>query len=659
MNGRILGLGLAVLALMSGTIGAQGQDSLEVKADSLYHTYNFSRAKSIYRNLLPMENSPEIKKRLELKSIACDNGEALLQFVEHPKVVARQSLSKKDFFLYYPEIAKSGSFIQAPHNMSSGRDTIYMPSAVNTIYFSAKDQKGKWSIHVTKKGADDVWSAPEVLGNNITSGGNDIFPFVSPDGKKLYFSSNGHYGAGGYDLYVSEWDEATNDWGIAQNMGFPYSSPSDDLFFYITPDCKFAVFSSTRNWDSPTRRSTNTDRVTSYVVEYEENPLKHSASAEEAYAISRLRLKTTQDERAENEKETVNNALDGLEENSEIIKIDSVHLAATEKYKRISLQYRELQRKNKQLLKEIENTRAAYAKFQTLPEMRDTLSVIAASIEQKEAEIFSVGEQIQAVSKEMFETEEAFLANDMLIPDFNELSVPSEKNPTAVQQPAGQVDITDLLSHKAEVQSGDFLKVEEPKKIIDLTFRIEKASELLETDDLPDGILYQIRILSLAKPVSSPAALKGLMPAFERTSPGKHQYFVGAFEKYSNALKALATVKKKFPGALIVAYNNGKATTITLARKAENAAAAKKAADRKAGIAYNLIIEGYASIPENILNILKKSGKDIAKNTSSGETRYVVGPFTDRDDAEDIVDEISLISDKKVYVETIGGNTDK
>ena len=149
------------------------------------------------------------------------------------------------------------------------------------------------------------------------------------------------------------------------------------------------------------------------------------------------------------------------------------------------------------------------------------------------------------------------------------------------------------------------------------------------------------------------------MPAFERTSPGKHQYFVGAFEKYSNALKALATVKKKFPGALIVAYNNGKATTITLARKAENAAAAKKAADRKAGIAYNLIIEGYASIPENILNILKKSGKDIAKNPSSGETRYVVGPFTDRDDAEDIVDEISLISDKKVYVETIGGNTDK
>lgn len=658
MNGRILGLGLSVLAIMSGTIRAQGQDSLEVKADSLYHTYNFSRARSIYRNLLPMENSPEVKKRLELKAIACDNGEALLQFVEEPKVVARQSLSRKDFFLYYPDIAKGGSFIQAPHNMSDNRDTIYLPSAVNTLYFSAKDANGKWSIHVTKKGADDIWSTPEVLGSNITSSGNDIFPFVSPDGKKLYFSSNGHYGAGGYDLYVSEWDEAANNWGVAQNMGFPYSSPSDDLFFYMTPDGKFAVFSSTRNWDSPTRRTRATDRVTSYVVEYEQNPIKHPATPQEAYSISRLRLATTQDERANAEKETVNKELDGLQENSEIIKIDTALLSETVKYKRISLQYRDLQRKNKQLLKEIERTRSAYAKFQTIPDMRDTLAALAASIERQETEIFSVGEQIQSVSKKMLAAEEAFMSKGVMIPDFTK-SASENKTETARDTEEEKTDISELLTHKAGIENGDFLKVAKPKKIIDLSFRVEKNSELIGTDELPDGIVYQIRILSLTKPVSSTAALKGLMPVFERASSGRHQYFAGAFEKYSHAQKALATVKKKFGNAIIVAYNNGKATTITLARKAEAASAAKKEADKKAGIAYNLIIAGYSSLPENIMSILKKSGKDIAKNIVSGETRYVAGPFTDRDEAEDLADEISLISDKTVSVEAVGGDGNK
>ncbi len=657
MNGRILGLGLSVLAIMSGTIGAQGQDSLEVKADSLYHTYNFSRAKSIYRNLIPMENSPEVKKRLELKAIACDNGENLLQFVEEPKVVARQSLSRKDFFLYYPDADKSGSFIQAPRNMPGMGDTIYFPSSASTLYFSAKDAKGKWSIHVTKKGADDIWSAPEVLGSNITSSGNDIFPFVSPDGKKLYFSSDGHYGAGGYDLYVSEWSESANDWGVAQNMGFPYSSPSDDLFFYMTPDGKFAVFSSTRNWDSPTRRTRSADRVTSYVIEYEENPLKHPATPQEACSIARLRLATTQDERADAEKETVNKELIGLQKDSELIKVDSTLLSETKKYKRISLQYRGLQRKNKQLQKEIERTRSAYAEFQNIPDMRDTLAAIAASIEKQEAEIFSVGEQIQSVSKEMLAAEEAFISKGVMIPDFTNAAI-SENNTSAapLTDKENKTDLSEFLTHKADVQKGDFMKVEEPVRIVDLSFRVEKNSELVDVADLPDGLVYQIRILSLTKQIGSTAALKGFMPVFERVASGKHQYYVGAFDKYSNAQKALATVRKKFANALVVAYNNGKATTITLARKAEAAAAAKKAADKKAGITYNLVITGYSTLPENIMNILKKSGKDIAKNIVSGEIRYVAGPFTDRDEAEDLADEISLVSDKTVSVEPAGND---
>lgn len=666
MKSRIIRFGIAALALLAGAAGAKAQDSLEVKADSLYRTYNFSRAKSIYRNLIPLENSAEARQRLELKSIACDNGEAMLQFIEEPKVVARQSLSKKDFYLYYPDITKKGSFIEAPLNMAGKGDTIYIPAAVDVLYYSAKDAKGKWSIYVTKKGKDDIWSAPQPMGPNITSGGNDIFPFVSPDGKRLYFSSNGHFGAGGYDLYVCEWDEAAGNWGMAQNMGFPYSSPADDFFYYITPDGAYAVFSSTRNWDTPESRASSRDRVTAYVVEYETNPLKRSATPEEAAAVARLRIGTSQDERDEAEKENVNRALDGLEKDSEIIKLDSAQLAATENYKRINLKHRELQRKSKTLASQIKNNREKYAALQqnSGAQPADSLSSLASEIEAQELSMLSLQEEIRNVSEQMLAAEEIFMSGGMMIPYLQETDYAGEgkdrdnndlKNEE--KKDGERLALVELLTHKAVVGSGDFMKVEKPEVAVDLSFRTNDASEPVDLKELPDGIVYQIRVFSVVSPVRNSALFKGFAPVFERVSDaGRYQYFVGAFEKYPDAAKALAAVKRSFPSALMVAYNDGKPVTLTLARKAENAAAAKKEAGKKAGIAYNVVIDGYTSTPdENVMAILRNSGKDIARNSVSGVLRYVVGPFTDSEEAEDLADRLKAVSDKNVSVETIGG----
>lgn len=670
MESRIIRFGITALTLLAGVVGAKAQDPLELRADSLYRTYNFSRAKSIYRNLLPLENSAEARQRLELKSIACDNGEAMLQFVEEPKVVARQSLSKKDFYLYYPDITKKGSFVEAPMNMSGNGDTIYVPSAVDILYYSARDTKGKWSIYVTKKGEGDIWSAPQPMGPNITSAGNDIFPFVSPDGKRLYFSSNGHFGAGGYDLYVCEWDEAAGDWGMAQNMGFPYSSPADDFFYYMTPDGTYAVFSSTRNWDAPGSRASSRDRVTAYVVEYETNPLKRSATPEEAASIARLRLRTSQDERDEAEKENVNRALDGLEKDSEIIKLDSAQLAATENYKRISLNFRELQRKNKALAAQIKSNREKYAALQRntgMPEATDSLALkIASEIEAQELSMLSLQEEIRNVSEEMLAAEEIFMSGGMMIPALQETdSAREEKSPDSLNnelrngegKAVERVAPAELLTQKAGVGKGDFLKVEKPEIAVDLSFRTNETSGPVDLKELPDGIIYQIRIFSVVSPVRNFALFKGFAPVFERVSDaGRYQYSVGAFEKYPDAAKALAAVKRSFPSALLTAYNNGKPVTVALARKSENAAAAKKEAGKKSGTAYNVVIDGYTSAPaENVMNILRNSGKDIARNSVSGVLRYVVGPFTDSDEAEDLAAKLKAVSDKSISVETIGG----
>ena len=91
---------------------------------------------------------------------------------------------------------------------------------------------------------DTVWSAPALLNEHMTSASDEIYPMLSPDGSKMYFSSVGLYGVGGYDIYVSERDSDTGDWSMPVNMGFPYSSPADDFLFMNTPDGEYSLFSS-------------------------------------------------------------------------------------------------------------------------------------------------------------------------------------------------------------------------------------------------------------------------------------------------------------------------------------------------------------------------------------------------------------------------------
>ena len=75
---------------------------------------------------------------------------------------------------------------------------------------------------------DGQWSRPENLGPVINSSGNEMAPFFHPDGSTLYFSSDGHPGMGGYDLFMSRTDE-TGRWTSPVNLGVPINSADDEI----------------------------------------------------------------------------------------------------------------------------------------------------------------------------------------------------------------------------------------------------------------------------------------------------------------------------------------------------------------------------------------------------------------------------------------------
>ncbi|HET6227485.1 MAG TPA: OmpA family protein, partial [Bacteroidia bacterium] len=87
----------------------------------------------------------------------------------------------------------------------------------------------------------DVWGEPENLGPKINTPGNEVFPFIS-DNNTLYFSSDGHGGLGGLDLFSCTLEDS--GYISPENMGAPMNSNSDD--FGITVTGKKGYFSTNR-----------------------------------------------------------------------------------------------------------------------------------------------------------------------------------------------------------------------------------------------------------------------------------------------------------------------------------------------------------------------------------------------------------------------------
>jgi tetratricopeptide (TPR) repeat protein len=118
---------------------------------------------------------------------------------------------------------------------------VYLTKDGNTLYLSRNDQD-IFNIYVSRFD-NGVWGAPEKLGNNINSNSNETYACVSDDGLTLYFTSNRAGGLGGYDIYKSVID-AEGKWGPAVNLGPTVNSAFDETTPFITEDGKTLYFSS-------------------------------------------------------------------------------------------------------------------------------------------------------------------------------------------------------------------------------------------------------------------------------------------------------------------------------------------------------------------------------------------------------------------------------
>ncbi len=118
-----------------------------------------------------------------------------------------------------------------------------------TLYFVSDMPGGKGlsDIYKASVNADGSLGTPTRLGDHINTEGKEVFPYVDSSGT-LFFSSDGHMGIGGLDVFFAEAEG--NDFGAVKNMGKGVNSSDDDFSFKFNPNTREGYVSSNRSGGS-------------------------------------------------------------------------------------------------------------------------------------------------------------------------------------------------------------------------------------------------------------------------------------------------------------------------------------------------------------------------------------------------------------------------
>ncbi len=138
-------------------------------------------------------------------------------------------------------------------NSSAFEQHVSVTADGTTLYFCSNRAGGKggFDIYRSSMNKHGEWGPAENLGYPVNTPYDDSFPNISPCGNILYFSSKGHTGMGGYDIFVSH-KKNGGTWSAPRNLGHPVNTPFDDVMLMPSGDGKSALISlRTPEWPDP------------------------------------------------------------------------------------------------------------------------------------------------------------------------------------------------------------------------------------------------------------------------------------------------------------------------------------------------------------------------------------------------------------------------
>lgn len=120
-----------------------------------------------------------------------------------------------------------------------------------TIFFASDRPGGRGGTDIyTSTRTASGWTRPVNLGDPVNTQFDEMTPSIAPDSKSLFFSSTGHGGAGGFDLFVAKGGSLRGTgWNQIENMGTPINSGGNEHYFISIPNSQNSYFASDRGGD--------------------------------------------------------------------------------------------------------------------------------------------------------------------------------------------------------------------------------------------------------------------------------------------------------------------------------------------------------------------------------------------------------------------------
>jgi len=116
---------------------------------------------------------------------------------------------------------------------------------IRGIVRQGRKNPAEQDIYVTQITENGTWSAPMKVPGKINTPYREESVMIHPDGETIYFSSNGHPGMGGLDIYVSR-RETDGSWGVPVNLGYPINTFKNENSLLVSAKGDLAFFASDR-----------------------------------------------------------------------------------------------------------------------------------------------------------------------------------------------------------------------------------------------------------------------------------------------------------------------------------------------------------------------------------------------------------------------------
>jgi len=519
----------SILLLLLAASGLRAQpDSLLQEGTRLHRQYRFEEAMELFARAAARTTDPDTLRLLRENAGDSQNALNMTDFCADPVVVARERFSRKDFFLFYP--LKNQGWRLGPNalDLTESAFPTYAPKGDRTVYFSTVDAAGVRNLYVSRD-QDTLWSAPALMGENLLSVGNEVFPMISADGKTLTFSSDGFHGMGGYDLYRSTWDDEAGTWGEPVNLGFPFSSPGDDFLMADSADGRYTLFASNRDCAA--------DSVYIYVIERMDNPVRTPVRDPEALAH-----------------------LCALHPLSDPARMDNGSAVSEAAPSNDDTRLYMLKMGEARALRD-----SIYAYERVLDKLRTALSedpgdgrtALTASILEKETALAPLRKELEETNRTIRRIEQSFLQRGVV-----ETSERADREVVGAR--SSYTFTKNALGAKLR------MKVAAAPQRSGETFKVAPVGRFAQSTALPEGIVYQIELFTSPRHATLDE-IRGLSPVYERlTSSLRYTYAVGQFRTFSEALGHLNEVRiLGFPDARIVAYFDGKPVPVSDARRVQ------------------------------------------------------------------------------------------